>query len=102
MFFYFIFFVYRPEVFQVTTAGSPVATQSTMLHVWEILEPQTSIYKWLFQLDGSNSLHRKWLEITKRPFKAGCLEKPGCHEGCSAFLIFPTVTGFEHAQKYKI
>ena len=26
-----------------------------------VLEPQTSIYKWLFQLDDSQSLHRKWL-----------------------------------------
>ena len=25
------------------------------------LEPQTTIYKWLFQLDDSKSLHRKWL-----------------------------------------
>ena len=25
------------------------------------LEPQTTIYKWLFQLDDSESLHRKWL-----------------------------------------
>ena len=26
-----------------------------------ILEPQTTIYKWLFQLDDSKSLYRKWL-----------------------------------------
>ena len=25
------------------------------------LEPETSIYKWLFQLDDSKSWHRKWL-----------------------------------------
>ena len=25
------------------------------------LEPQTTIYKWLFQLDDSKSLHGKWL-----------------------------------------
>ena len=25
------------------------------------LEPQTTMYKWLFQLDDSQSLHRKWL-----------------------------------------
>ena len=25
------------------------------------LEPQTTVYKWLFQLDDSKSLHRKWL-----------------------------------------
>ena len=35
------------------------------------LEPQTTIYKWLFQLDDSQSLHRKWLEITKHPFLTG-------------------------------
>ena len=27
----------------------------------KFLEPQTTIYKWLFQLDDSQSLHRKWL-----------------------------------------
>ena len=33
-------------------------------NVWELhiyLEPQTTIYNWLFQLDDSQSLHRKWL-----------------------------------------
>ena len=29
--------------------------------------------KWMFQLDDSKSLHKKWLEITKHPFKTGCL-----------------------------
>ena len=39
------------------------------------VEHETSIYKWLFQLDDSKSLHKKWLEITKHPFeKTGCLE----------------------------
>ena len=38
-----------------------------------ILEPQTTIYKWMFQLDDSKSLYRKWLEITKHPLKNGCL-----------------------------
>ena len=28
------------------------------------LEPETSTLKWLFQLDDSKSLYRKWLEIT--------------------------------------
>ena len=37
------------------------------------LEPQTTIYTWLFQLDDSQFLHRKWLEITKHPFTNGCL-----------------------------
>ena len=27
-----------------------------------------------YQLDDSQSLHRKWLEITKHPIKNGCLE----------------------------
>ena len=27
----------------------------------QYLEPQTTIYKWLFQLDDSKSLYRKWL-----------------------------------------
>ena len=35
------------------------------------LEPQTTICKWLFQLDDSQSLHRKWLEITKHLFING-------------------------------
>ena len=30
------------------------------IHV-DHLEPQTAIYKWLFQLDDSKSLHEKWL-----------------------------------------
>ena len=34
-------------------------------------EPHTTIYKWLFQLDDSKSLYRKWLEITKHPLKNG-------------------------------
>ena len=29
--------------------------------VFDHLEPQTTIYKWLFQLEDSKSLHRKWL-----------------------------------------
>ena len=33
--------------------------------------PRPTIYKWLFQLDDSQSLHRKWLEITKHPFING-------------------------------
>ncbi len=28
---------------------------------YHYLEPQTTIYKWLFQLDDSLSLHGKWL-----------------------------------------
>ena len=44
----------------------------TMTHLG--LEPQTTIYKCLFQLEDSQSLHRKWLEITiSIPFLIGCL-----------------------------
>ena len=39
--------------------------------IYMYLEPQTTIYKWLFQLDDSKSLCRKWLEITKHPFING-------------------------------
>ena len=42
-------------------------------YIYIYLEPQTTIYKWLFQLDDSKPLHRKWLEITKHPFLTGCL-----------------------------
>ncbi len=45
-----------------------------MCHVLKCLEPQATIYKWLFQLDDSQSLHRKWLEITNLYIGNGCLE----------------------------
>ena len=35
--------------------------------------PRPTIYKWLFHLDDCQSLHRKWLEITKHQFFNGCL-----------------------------
>ncbi len=35
--------------------------------------PRPTICKWLFQLDDSQSLHRKWLEITKHLFINCCL-----------------------------
>ena len=31
------------------------------VYIYIHLEPQTTIYKWLFQLDDSKSLYRKWL-----------------------------------------
>ena len=37
------------------------------------LEPQTTIYKWLFQLDDSKSLYRKMVVSTKNLFIDGCL-----------------------------
>ena len=45
--------------------------------------PRPTIYKWLFQLDDSQSLHRKWLEITKHLFRNGCLGFQGIkpHQG---------------------
>ena len=41
-------FLFTPMVFSVITP-------------YQYLEPQTTIYKWLFPLDDSQSLHRKWL-----------------------------------------
>ena len=38
--------------------------EELLLHCLKLkthLEPQTTIYKWLFQLDDSKSLHGKWL-----------------------------------------
>ena len=32
-----------------------------LVHIYIHLEPETSTLKWLFQLDDSKSLHRKWL-----------------------------------------
>ena len=37
------------------------------------LEPETTIYTWLFQLDDSKSLYRKWLFHHFHPFINGCL-----------------------------
>ena len=40
----------------------------------DILELETSIYKWLFQLDNEpNLLHRKLLFNHLHPFETGCL-----------------------------
>ncbi len=36
-------------------------THQKVISKYKYLEPQTSIYKWLFQLDDSKSLHREWL-----------------------------------------
>ena len=38
-----------------------------------LLEPETSVDKWLFQLDDSKSLHGKWLfkQTSRHPFKTG-------------------------------
>ena len=49
--------------------------------------PRPTIYKWLFQLDDSQSLHRKWLEITKHPFFNGCL-------GFQVYDMFDHVSGW--------
>ena len=39
------------------TATSDVSPKGN----YACLEPQTTIYKWMFQLDDSKSLYRKWL-----------------------------------------
>ena len=42
------------------------------------LEPQTTIYKWLFQLDDSKSLHGKWL-FNQRSIKNWLFRVPGIY-----------------------
>ena len=37
------------------------------------LEPETSVTKWLFQLDDPKPLYRKWLFHHFHPFKTGWL-----------------------------
>ena len=45
-------------------------------NMWDdlFLEPETSVYKWLFRLDDLKSLHEEWLFHQKHPFQTGCLE----------------------------
>ena len=59
------------------------------------LEPQTTIYKWLFQLDDSKSLYRKWLEITKHPFINGCFNWmiPNLYIENGCFTKHPFING---------
>ena len=45
----------------VGSAGKKVILITSLYNPNIYLEPQTAIYKWLFQLDDSQSLHRKWL-----------------------------------------
>ena len=47
----------EPEVVS-ESPQSPIVTVTVIINY---LEPQTTIYKWLFQLDDSQSLHKKWL-----------------------------------------
>ena len=49
-----------------------VRLQKYRLHINLELQGQP-VFLWLFQLDDSKSLHKKWLEITKHPLKNGCL-----------------------------
>ena len=53
------------------------------------LEPATSVYKWLFQLDDSKSLHKKWLFHHFHPFKPGCLGYQVVHGEESSFTSRP-------------
>ena len=45
------------------------------------LEPQTTIYKWLFQLDDSKSLYRKWL-FHQTSILNGLFGVPGGNDPC--------------------
>ena len=51
------------------------------------LEPQAAIYKWLFQLDDSQSLHRKWLFHQTSIFK-WLFGVPGCTRSSAQRLTF--------------
>ena len=60
------------------------------------LEPQTTIYKWLFQLDDSQSLHRKWLFHQTSIYK-WLFGVPGeCYSDSTCF--FPSWKRFPKAQ----
>ena len=48
-----------PNIANGTIQMEVSSTPSSKLYGY--LEPPTTIYKWLFQLDDSQSLHRKWL-----------------------------------------
>ena len=50
------------------------------------LEPQTTICKWLFQLDDSQSLHRKWLFHQTSIYK-WLFGVPGIHEESTHSLL---------------
>ena len=53
--------------------GIPLHTPQKIPLLHEPGTPRPTSFLWLFQLDDSKSLHRKWLEITKHPLKNGCL-----------------------------
>ena len=52
------------------------------IYIYIRLEPETSVYKWLFQLDDSKPLHKKWWFHHLHPFKTGCL-------GFQVYIIMP-------------
>ena len=64
------------------------------------LEPETSVYKWLFQLDDSKSLYRKWLEITKHPFKTRLFGVPCNKKSKSPLLHSPPTSGPSNFSKF--
>ena len=51
-------------------------------YIYIRLEPETFVYKWLFQLDDSKPLHKKWWFHHLHPFKTGCL-------GFQVYIIMP-------------
>ena len=57
------------ELHQTQVSGWPSCCFSVDFWIYNCLEPQTAIYKWLFQLDDSQSLHRKWLFHQTSSFK---------------------------------
>ena len=61
------------------------------LDIYIYLEPQTTIDKWLFQLDDSQSLHRKWLFHQTSIFK-WLFGVPGIY--ICLFFLEPQIEGF--------
>ena len=64
------------------------------------LEPETSVYKWLFQLDDSKSLHKKWLfhqtSIKKMLFRVPSVDGFGSKTKISKAEFTPCLEGFPY------
>ena len=56
------------------------------------LEPQTTSYKWLFQLDASKSLHGKWL-FNQTSIKNWLFRVPGNCASCPSFFSHTSNAG---------
>ena len=68
-----VFFLFFPLLRSCQGEKKPgnLSERKTMFLV--NLEPETSVCKWLFQLDDEPNLYIKNGGFTKHPFKTGCL-----------------------------